>query len=62
VPLEFNLPADWRRRAGQLEQATHRNPTPIRFLSGCMDEFMLFARALSGHEIEQLHGQGRPPL
>jgi len=33
----------------------------VRFFSGGMDEFLLFARALSEAEIERLHAQGRPP-
>jgi hypothetical protein len=39
-----------------------RSAQPIRHLSGCMDEFMLFSRALSGEEIERLYSQGQPPL
>jgi hypothetical protein len=34
---------------------------PIRNFNGCIDEFLLFSRALSGPEIEQLYEQGRPP-
>jgi hypothetical protein len=37
----------------------HTNP--VRYFSGCMDEFMLFSRALAGEEVEQLYEQGRPP-
>jgi hypothetical protein len=35
---------------------------PIRYLSGCIDEFMLFSRALGADEVERLYGQGRPPF
>jgi hypothetical protein len=46
---------------GNWNMASHRNNTPIRFFSGCMDEFMLFSRALGGDEVERLYDQGRPP-
>jgi hypothetical protein len=47
---------------GNWNVATHRNNTPVRFLTGCMDEFQMFSRALDDAEIERLHAQGRPPL
>jgi ferric-dicitrate binding protein FerR (iron transport regulator) len=34
---------------------------PIRYFSGCIDEFLLFSRALGEQEIERLYNQGRPP-
>jgi len=34
---------------------------PIRNFNGCIDEFMLFSRALGAPEIEQLYDKGRPP-
>jgi ferric-dicitrate binding protein FerR (iron transport regulator) len=34
---------------------------PIRYFSGCIDEFLLFSRALSEQEIERHYTQGRPP-
>jgi hypothetical protein len=34
---------------------------PIRYLSGCVDEFVMFSRALGDNEIERLYSQGRPP-
>jgi hypothetical protein len=34
---------------------------PIRYLNGCMDEFVMFSRALGDDEIERLFTQGRPP-
>jgi hypothetical protein len=46
---------------GNWNAALFRSAQPIRHLSGCMDEFMLFTRALSGGEIERLYEQGRPP-
>jgi hypothetical protein len=48
---------NWNARSG---------PTPapflIRNLSGALDEFALFSRALSDTEIRELHAQGRPDL
>jgi hypothetical protein len=38
-----------------------RHNHPVRYFSGCIDEFMLFARALSDDNIETLYTQGRPP-
>jgi hypothetical protein len=63
VPLLFDVPL----RIGEAELgnwniATHRNRSPIRYLNGCMDEFLLFSRALDDREVEQLYNQGRPPL
>jgi hypothetical protein len=34
---------------------------PVRFLSGCVDEFLLFSRALGADEIAQFYEGGRPP-
>jgi hypothetical protein len=61
-PLVFDLPL----RVGDAElgnwnMATHHNPSPVRFFTGCMDEFMLFSRALTEAEMERLYQQGRPP-
>jgi hypothetical protein len=44
---------NWNVGAGRASQ-------PIRYFSGCMDEFMLFDRALDPHEIDQFYKQGRP--
>jgi hypothetical protein len=61
-PTRFDIPL----RVGDAELgnwniATHRDKHPIRHFSGCMDEFVLFARALSDAEVERLYSQGRPP-
>jgi ferric-dicitrate binding protein FerR (iron transport regulator) len=53
-------------RLGDLELGnwnigSHRNKSPIRYFRGCIDEFLLFGRALSADEIERLYTQGRPP-
>jgi len=39
-----------------------RERSPVRYFNGCMDEFMLFSRALMEDEIARLYTQGRPPL
>ncbi len=46
---------------GNWNTASFFDKHPIRHLSGCMDEFLLLARALTELEIEQLYLQGRPP-
>jgi hypothetical protein len=40
------------------------NPAPalIRNLSGALDEFELFNRALSDAEVRELHAKGKPDL
>src|SRR5262245_46081961 len=53
-------------RIGDAEQgnwnvATYRNRTPVRNSNGCIDEFMLFNRPLTGDEVSRLYTQGRPP-
>jgi hypothetical protein len=47
---------------GNWNLASHRNRTPVRFLSGRIDELMIFGRALSKDRIGQLYTQGRPPF
>jgi hypothetical protein len=47
---------------GNWNAASFRGKYPVRYFSGCMDEFMLFARALGDPEIEQIYAQGRPPF
>jgi hypothetical protein len=62
VPIEFDIPLHiGDTELGNWNIATHRNNCPIRFLNGCMDEFMMFGRALDADEIARLHEQGRPP-
>jgi hypothetical protein len=46
---------------GNWNMASYRNRQPIRSFSGCVDEFLLFSRALDDDEVERLHSQGRPP-
>src|SRR5207244_10538716 len=62
LPVEFDIPLRiGDAEIGNWNMATHRNKTAIRFLSGCMDEFMMFSRALSEQEIGRLYTTGRPP-
>jgi hypothetical protein len=46
---------------GNWNVPARRDNSHIRYFSGCMDEFLLFGRALSEQEVEQLYTQGRPP-
>jgi hypothetical protein len=46
---------------GNWNLAEHHNPSPVRYFSGCMDEFLLFGRALSDEEIHKLFTDGQPP-
>jgi hypothetical protein len=62
VPIEFDIPLKiGDAELGNWNIATHRNPSPVRFFSGCMDEFMLFSRALGDEDVKQLYEQGKPP-
>jgi hypothetical protein len=45
---------------GNWNPAGYRNRGPIRNFNGCIDEFCLFARALTGDEIGRLYAVGRP--
>jgi hypothetical protein len=46
---------------GNWNVGSDRHNHPIRFFNGCMDEFLIFSRALSGQEVEQMCARGRPP-
>jgi Concanavalin A-like lectin/glucanases superfamily len=46
---------------GNWNSGTSKGKDPIRFLSGCMDEFMMFSRPLDEAEIARLYEDGRPP-
>jgi hypothetical protein len=60
-PILIDVPV----RIGNAEIGNWNGPSksrqPIRFLTGCMDEFMLFGRALDDKEVERLFKQGQPP-
>jgi hypothetical protein len=45
---------------GNWNMAAHRNRTPVRFLTGAIDEMMLYSTALSDEEVARLYEQGRP--
>jgi Concanavalin A-like lectin/glucanases superfamily/FecR protein len=49
---------------GNWNARTDPNPTPalIRNLSGSLDEFELFSRALSDAEVRELYSQGKPDV
>ncbi|HEY7424913.1 MAG TPA: LamG-like jellyroll fold domain-containing protein [Gemmataceae bacterium] len=46
---------------GNWNVGPRRHFQPIRYFRGCIDEFMLFGRALPAEEIQRLFDQGRPP-
>jgi ferric-dicitrate binding protein FerR (iron transport regulator) len=61
-PTQFDIPLRiGDAEIGNWNVAAHRNKTVVRYLNGCMDEVMLFTRALSGDELARLYAQGRPP-
>jgi hypothetical protein len=63
LAIEFEIPLRiGDAELGNWNMASHRNKTPIRHFTGCMDEFMLFARALTDPEIETLYTRGQPPF
>ncbi len=63
LPVQIDTPLHvGSAEIGNWNFAGHRPSVPIRFLTGCIDEFLLFSRALSDEEIEQTYERGRPPL
>jgi ferric-dicitrate binding protein FerR (iron transport regulator) len=59
------LKSDLRLRLGDAEIGNWNlgprpHNHPIRYFSGCMDEFVLFSRALDEAEVQRLYEQGRP--
>ena len=62
TPVEFDIPLRIEKaELGNWNLATHRNNNPIRHFTGCMDEFLLFSRALTDGEIGNIYAAGRPP-
>jgi hypothetical protein len=62
-PVRFDIPLCLDNvEIGNWNVADHRNNTPVRNLNGCMDELMLFSRALGEREMEQLYRQSQLPL
>lgn len=47
---------------GNWNAGSFKTKSPMRNFNGCMDEFLLFSRALRDDEIRTLCSQGRPPL
>jgi hypothetical protein len=45
---------------GNWNIGSQRHSHPIRYFTGCIDEFMLFSRALGADELERMYAQGRP--
>jgi len=45
---------------GNWNVAGYRNKTPVRNFNGCIDEFLLFSRALAPEEVARLYTTGRP--
>jgi RNA polymerase sigma factor (sigma-70 family) len=64
--VRISVPFDVPLRVGDAEIGNWHaagNPSPaIRYLDGCIDEFLLFSRALDDEEIGRLYTAGRPPL
>src|SRR5262249_39714564 len=46
---------------GNRNVASFSGKQPVRYFSGCMDEFLLFSRALTAQEVERFYAQSRPP-
>jgi hypothetical protein len=63
---KMKLDPPFRVGSAELGNWNARNPNPapalIRNLSGSMDEFALFNRALSDSEVQKLYNQGKPDL
>jgi hypothetical protein len=47
---------------GNWNPAGYGTRSPIRNFNGCVDEFWMFDRALTGPEVDRLYTLGRPPL
>jgi hypothetical protein len=61
VPVQFDIPLQiGDAELGNWTPTSSRSKVPIRFLTGCMDEFQVFSRALGEGDIERLYTQGRP--
>jgi hypothetical protein len=60
-PVKFDIPL----RIGDAELGnwnigSRPHNHPVRYFTGCVDEFLLFSRALAGPDVEQLYTRGRP--
>ncbi len=62
IPVKFDIPLRiGDAQIGNWNVPARRDNSHVRTLNGCMDEFMVFSRALQPGEIEALYEQGRPP-
>src|SRR5262249_26026059 len=46
---------------GNWNAGSRKTKSTIRYFTGCIDEFLMFSRALADEEIERLYVRGRPP-
>lgn len=46
---------------GNWNSGDGKGKDPIRYLTGCMDEFIMFDRPLDDADVERLYERGRPP-
>jgi ferric-dicitrate binding protein FerR (iron transport regulator) len=46
---------------GNWNVGERKDNNAVRYFTGCIDEFMLFSRALGEGDVEKLYTQGRPP-
>jgi hypothetical protein len=62
LPVQFDIPLRLGdAQVGNWVPSSSGSKVPIRFLTGCMDELIMYSRALTGREIEQLYADGQPP-
>jgi hypothetical protein len=62
-PIKLDVPLHvGDAELGNWDVGPRRHNHPIRYFTGCMDEFLMFSRALGAAEVERLYLQGRAPL
>jgi hypothetical protein len=62
APIQFNIPLRISdAEIGNWNVPVRRDNSHLRYLNGCVDEFLAFSRALGRDEVAQLYEQGRPP-
>jgi hypothetical protein len=60
-PVRSEVPLHIRdAELGNWNIADYRDSRPIRNFNGCMDEFLLYTRALDAQEVQELRERGRP--
>jgi hypothetical protein len=61
-PLAFVLPLRLGdAEIGNWNTAGRRHFHPVRYFNGCIDEFMLFSRAVGEEEMQQIFTRSQPP-